>query len=54
MSTPMYDLPEHLAFPVDIEECGPAEGDDVDHYVCWCWDKDCPWNEALKFNRGVQ
>jgi hypothetical protein len=38
----MYDLPEHLMnFPLNADGDGPADGDDFDHWGCWCADPDC-------------
>lgn len=43
MSTPMYDLPEHVAIGVNAEGLGPVMEDDpeFDHYTCWCGDEEC-------------
>lgn len=41
MSTPMYDLPEHIQFPLNADGQGPADGDDFDHWGCWCSDPGC-------------
>lgn len=32
----MFDLPEHLLMGVDDHDRGPAEGDDLVRYICWC------------------
>jgi len=37
----MFDMPEHMMIPVDVNGDGPAEEKMIDHYVCWCGDKTC-------------
>lgn len=47
MSTPMYDMPEHMKFPLTEEGAGPAEGDDFHHWGCWCGDSTCTkWQDG--------
>lgn len=43
MSTPMYDLPEHLKIGVNIDGDGPVEESEpgFHHYVCWCGRPGC-------------
>lgn len=41
MSTPMYDIPEHFAVPLNEKGNGPSEGDDFHHWGCWCGDAQC-------------
>lgn len=43
MSTPMYDLPDHLQMGVDKFGRGPVMEDDPEfsHYGCWCGNPDC-------------
>lgn len=41
MCSPMYELPEHLMIAVNVNGDGPAEGDDVAGYACWCGDNNC-------------
>lgn len=43
MSSPMYDMPEHLIMGVNAKGCGPVDydEDDFDHYECWCGDRTC-------------
>jgi hypothetical protein len=41
MSTPMWDLPEHLEIAVDRNGDGPAEGDDIVGTMCWCGIEGC-------------
>lgn len=41
MTSPMFDLPEHLPIAVDEHGNGPATGDDIDRIVCWCGDDNC-------------
>lgn len=38
----MMDLPEHIRFPLTVDNRGPALTDeDFDHWGCWCGDPDC-------------
>lgn len=32
----MWELPDHLMVPLDHEGEGPAQGDDVAGWRCWC------------------
>jgi hypothetical protein len=41
MSSPMWDVPEHLLVPVTANGEGPAEGKEIAYYACWCGVKDC-------------
>lgn len=41
MSTPMYDIPDHMVIPLNAAGQGPADGDDFDHWGCWCGDSTC-------------
>ena len=44
MSTPMYDLPEHLEMGLTVDGYGPvlSEDDpDFDHWGCWCGTPGC-------------
>lgn len=41
MSTPMWDVPEHMMIPVTVNGEGPAEGDDFHHLECWCGNPKC-------------
>lgn len=50
MSTPMYDLPEHLRMGLTKDGQGPVlseEDPDFDHYGCWCGTPGC---EKWKIN----
>lgn len=40
-------LDRHLPMPLTAEGQGPAEGDEIDHYGCWCADPACIWNRAF-------
>ena len=42
MSTPMYDIPEHVPLGVDENGDGPTPATDprFDHFTCWCPDGD--------------
>lgn len=43
----MYDLPEHLKFPLTKDNEGPAFDEDFDHWGCWCGDPEChEWEGA--------
>lgn len=48
MSTPMYDLPEHVWIPVTVDGNGPAYDDEFDHWECWCGDVGCEKSEYPK------
>ena len=50
MSAPMFDLPEHLAMPVDKNGDGPADGADIYRIVCWCGKFGCVEYLELKNN----
>lgn len=43
MSTPMYDLPEHLPIGINKDGQGPVAEDDpeFDRIICWCGDAGC-------------
>ena len=43
MSTPMFELPEHLRMGVTAEGQGPVCEDEpeFDHWTCWCGEPDC-------------
>lgn len=41
MSTPMWDVPDHMMMPVTVDGDGPAEGEDVHHLACWCGNQAC-------------
>lgn len=47
MSTPWFELPEHLKMGVTEAGLGPVcEGEpEFHHWACWCGDPQCP--EAL-------
>lgn len=43
MSTPMFDVPEHLMIPVNKDGQGPADENETVGMACWCGGKeDCP------------
>lgn len=37
----MWDVPEHMLIPVDVDGNGPAEPPDAHHLACWCGDSLC-------------
>ena len=43
MSTPMYDLPKHLAMGVDKNGGGPCDPPDPEYVktICWCGEEGC-------------
>lgn len=43
MSTPMFDLPDHLRIGLNSRDQGPVEENDGDfnHFGCWCGDPAC-------------
>ena len=41
MSTPMWDMPEHLEVPVNADGQGPVSDAEADHYVCFCGTPGC-------------
>lgn len=41
MSTPMYDMPEHLMMAVNENGQGPADPEETVAFVCWCGTKGC-------------
>ena len=43
MSTPMYDLPDHMKIGVTKDGNGPVDDQDpdFDHYACWCGKPGC-------------
>lgn len=47
MSSPMYDVPEHLIIPVNRDGDGPVPDAEFDHYDCWCADPKCAILEDL-------
>lgn len=47
VSSPMYDLPEHMKFPLTKDGQGPATDSDFDHWGCWCGNPDC-----IKWKQG--
>ena len=34
-------LPVHAIFPLTADNEGPATGQDIDHFGCWCGDAKC-------------
>lgn len=50
MSTPMYDLPEHLWMGVNRDGEGPVSEREPDFwdYVCWCGEPGCTKPEKAK------
>lgn len=36
MSSPMFEMPDHFAIPVDINGDGPADPEDTVALVCVC------------------
>lgn len=49
MSTPMYELPEHLLMGVDKDGNGPVGFGEEDHWACWCGDPRCNYGEELTY-----
>lgn len=45
MSTPMFDLPEHMLIPVNEDGDGPVDEADAARWVCWCGDDSCNGQE---------
>lgn len=41
MASPMFELPEHLDIPVNVEGHGPAPEYEAVWWVCWCGDDAC-------------
>lgn len=43
MSTPMYDLPDHLWIGLTSKDRGPVDPDEpeFDHWGCWCGEENC-------------
>lgn len=41
MSTPMWDIPDHLMIPVSEDGRGPVPESDAHHWACWCGDDAC-------------
>jgi hypothetical protein len=44
VSSPMFDLPDHLLIPVDGDGNGPVDEADAHHWACWCGRPDCGGN----------
>jgi hypothetical protein len=51
MSTPMWDMPDHLAIPVDELGNGPADEADTVATACWCGNWECT---EVPFQRMVK
>lgn len=43
MTSPMFDLPEHLRMGLNKYDQGPVEENspEFDHWGCWCGNADC-------------
>lgn len=42
-------MPKHLPFGLTADEQGPATpGIDLDHWGCWCGNRECPLDKALR------
>lgn len=41
MSTPMFDVPEHLIIPVNEQGQGPVDEAEAHHWACWCGKESC-------------
>ena len=48
MSTPMYDMPEHVRMGLTVDNLGPVMEweSDFDHWGCWCGRPNCREWEA--------
>ncbi len=47
MSTPMFEVPEHLPMPVNANGQGPVEEAEAESWTCWCGNPACPLSIAL-------
>lgn len=41
MTSPMFELPDHLPMPVNVNGQGPADEDEAVATVCWCGNEKC-------------
>lgn len=41
MSSPMFELPEHMLIPCNKDGDGPVPYEEAVKWVCWCEEKDC-------------
>lgn len=47
-------LPIHFPMGVNAKGQGPVNDSDAHHWVCWCNDDRCMWNQALLSNRKTE
>lgn len=52
MSSPMFEIPKHLPYPVDADGKGPSSPEDTVRIVCWCDEVDC--NVGIMANKNYQ
>lgn len=56
VSSPMYDLPEHLKIGVTVNGEGPVEPPSLafDHWACWCGRPGCTLYDEPAILPGAQ
>lgn len=42
MSTPIWDVPQHLLIPVNENGEGPVPLEEAEMFLCWCGIAECP------------